>query len=86
VATDLMRERWWWRARWLRPLWRTVFLHPDDAARAVLAAATATSGDAGCCFTLGGRTVAAPPRARDPEQRRRLWDATVRLVGVDFPA
>lgn len=86
VATDLMRERWWWRARWLRPLWRAIFLHPDDAARAVLAAATATTVHPGCCFALGGRSVPAPPQARDSEQRRRLWDATVRLVGVDFPA
>ena len=85
VATDLLRERWWWRAAWLRPLWRRMFLHPDEAAQAVVAAATATP-NAGCCVTLGGRTVPAPRSARDPEQRRRLWDATVRLTGVDFPA
>jgi NAD(P)-dependent dehydrogenase (short-subunit alcohol dehydrogenase family) len=85
VATDLLRERWWWRAAWLRPLWRAVFLHPDAAAQAVVAAATVTPPGADCCITLGGRTVPAPPLARDPEQRRRLWDATVRLAGVDYP-
>jgi NAD(P)-dependent dehydrogenase (short-subunit alcohol dehydrogenase family) len=85
VATDLLRERWWWRAAWLRPLWRAVFLHPDAAAQAVVAAATATPPGADCCITLGGRTVPAPRPARDPEQRRRLWDATVRLAGVDLP-
>src|SRR5689334_18978962 len=39
VLTDLLRERWWWRSRWLRPLWRTLFLSPNDAAAIVLAAA-----------------------------------------------
>ena len=86
VATDLLRERWWWRAAWLRPLWRTLFLHPDEAARAVAAAATTAPPDTGCCFTLGGRTVQAPLAARDPQKRHRLWEATVRLTGVDFPA
>lgn len=86
VTTDLLRERWWWRAAWLRPLWRTLFLKPDDAAQAVVGAATMALPPAGCCVTLGGRTVPAPRLARDPEQRRRLWDATVRLTGVDFPA
>ena len=85
VATDLLRERWWWRAAWLLPLWRRVFLHPDEAARAVVAAATTASPPVGCCVTLGGRTVLAPRDARDPDQRRRLWDATARLAGVDFP-
>src|SRR5206468_8721958 len=39
VATDLLRERWWWRARWLRPLWRSIFLTPNEAGRAVVGAA-----------------------------------------------
>jgi len=85
VATDLLRERWWWRAAWLRPLWRALFLHPNDAAGAVVAAATMPSPNEGCCVTLGGPAVPVPRAARDPEQRRRLWDATVRLTGVDFP-
>lgn len=85
VATDLMRERWWWRAAWLRPLWRTLFLHPDDAAKAVVAAASASpSAGAECCFTLGGRVAAAPRLARDAAARNRLWTETARLVGVDF--
>jgi NAD(P)-dependent dehydrogenase (short-subunit alcohol dehydrogenase family) len=86
VTTDLLRERWWWRAAWLRPLWRAIFLAPDNAAQAVLGAATlpAPANDPPCCFTLGGRLVAAPSRARDGEARRRLWNETVRLVGVDF--
>lgn len=86
VATDLLRERWWWRAAWLRPLWRLAFLHPDDAAQAVVGAATMAAPPDGCCISLGGRAVSVPPVARDPDQRRRLWDASVRLTGVDFPA
>ena len=86
VATDLLRERWWWRAAWLRPLWRALFLDPDDAAQAVVGAATMPLPPTGSCVTLGGRAVPVPRPARDPERRRRLWDATVRLTGVDFPA
>jgi retinol dehydrogenase 12 len=85
VATDLLRERWWWRAPALRSLWRLLFLRPESAARIVLTAATAPlPGDPACCFTLGGRTTAAPRQARDAALRQRLWDETVRLAGVDF--
>jgi retinol dehydrogenase 12 len=83
VVTDLMRERWWWRSRWLRPIWRAVFSTPNDAARTVVAAATRPTTD-GCCFAAGGRVVAAPRSALDPAAQQRLWDETVRLVGVDF--
>jgi NAD(P)-dependent dehydrogenase (short-subunit alcohol dehydrogenase family) len=85
VMTDLMRERWWWRASWLRPLWRTLFLQPDDAANAVVAAADmAKAPTAHCCVTLGGRVVPAPRQARDAAGRQRLWRESARLVGVDF--
>jgi NAD(P)-dependent dehydrogenase (short-subunit alcohol dehydrogenase family) len=86
VATDLLRERWWWRAAWLRPLWRAIFLRPEDAAEAVLHAATAQLPPANppCCFTLGGRRVAAPPPTRNAQTLRRLWNETANLVGVDF--
>jgi len=84
VATDLLRERWWWRARWLRPLWRALFLSPNDAGRAVADTATATLPSEGCCLTLGGRPVRTPRAARDGAARQRLWDASARLVGVDL--
>ena len=86
VATDLMRERWWWRARWLRPLWRAIFLTPNDAATAVVAAATAPAPPVGdsACYTLSGQYEPAPPAARDAAARRRLWEASARLVGVDL--
>ena len=84
VATDLLRERWWWRARWLRPLWRALFLSPNDAGRAVADSATAPLAREGYCLTLGGRPVRTPRAARDGAARQRLWDASARLVGVDL--
>jgi NAD(P)-dependent dehydrogenase (short-subunit alcohol dehydrogenase family) len=84
VVTDLLRERWWWRARWLRPLWRAIFLSPNEAGRVVVAAAEREPPPASCCLTAGGRAVPIPARARDAAARRRLWKATVDLVGIDF--
>jgi NAD(P)-dependent dehydrogenase (short-subunit alcohol dehydrogenase family) len=85
VLTDLLREHWWWRSRWLRPLWRALFLAPNDAAEAVVAAAerdlSASRGD--CCFTIGGRSVPVPRAARDVDARERLWRESARLVGLD---
>lgn len=83
VMTDLMRERWWWQSRWLRPLWRALFSTPNDAARTLVTAASQPA-EKGCCFTAGGRAVAVPQRARDALAQQRLWVETVRLVGVDF--
>lgn len=84
VATDLLQERWWWRARWIRPLWRALFLAPNEAGRLVAGAATAPLPGEGCCLTLGGRSIPMPRAARDAAARRRLWDASARLVGVDL--
>jgi hypothetical protein len=78
-----MRERWWWRSAWLRPFWRALFSTPNDAARTVVAAASRPIAN-GCCFSAGGRAVAAPRRARDAAARQRLWQETVRLVGIDY--
>lgn len=86
VATDLLRERWWWRARWLRPLWRTLFLSPNEAARRVVGSATAALPEPGTlfCFTSGGHPVSVPSLARDADARQRLWKLSAQLVGVDF--
>ena len=84
VVTDLMRERWWWRAGWLRPLWRALFLSPNDAATAVAGAATAAAPAEPACYTLGGRFVPVPQVARDADARRRLWQMSEHLIGVDF--
>jgi retinol dehydrogenase 14 len=77
VATDLLREHWWWRAAWLRPLWRAIFRSPNDAAGALVTAAAAEGGG---CYSVRGRPVAIPRGARDAGVRRRLWDITAELV------
>lgn len=84
VMTDLMRERWWWRSRWLRPLWRAIFLAPDDAAKTVVAATTAPAPGTPSCLTLGGRVVPIPPQAADRAARERLWRESAQLVAVDL--
>jgi NAD(P)-dependent dehydrogenase (short-subunit alcohol dehydrogenase family) len=85
VVTDLMRERWWWSARWLRPLWRALFLSPNEAAASVVAAATTLAANrTPFCFTLSGRPVPVPSQARDANARARLWRRSAELVGVDL--
>ena len=84
VLTDLMRERWWWRAWWLRPLWRALFLSPNDAATVVAGAAEASVPDGPACYTSGGRYVPPPAAARDAAARQRLWTLSEHLIGVDF--
>ena len=87
VATDLLRERWWWRAGWLRPLWRAIFLSPNDAARSLVTAATGEASSTGAaCLSVNGRLVPVPPRARDAEARQRLWDLSTALISASAPA
>ena len=75
AVTDLLRDRWWWRARWLRPLWRRLFLTPDEAAQANVLAATspALAEAGGRWFDRRGREVRLPDRPRDPNVAERLW-------------
>jgi NAD(P)-dependent dehydrogenase (short-subunit alcohol dehydrogenase family) len=75
AATDLLRERWWWRAHLLKPLWRRLFLTPDEAARATVNAATsrAFANAAGRWIDRHGRTVRVHHRWRDPDVIDRLW-------------
>jgi NAD(P)-dependent dehydrogenase (short-subunit alcohol dehydrogenase family) len=81
VATDLLNEHWWWRAPWLRPLWRGIFLSPNDAGQSVArASAIELDSSGGTCFSATGRRVAPPRQARDAAARRRLWDMSVALV------
>ncbi|HKW48189.1 MAG TPA: SDR family NAD(P)-dependent oxidoreductase [Gemmatimonadaceae bacterium] len=86
VVTDLLRERWWWRARWLTLLWRALFLTPNEAAARVLAAVTTPTSATRrpFCFTFGGRSVPAPAAATDAAARERLWKLSAQLVGIDF--
>ena len=82
VATDLLRDRWWWRPRWLAPLWRRLFLSADAAADTVVRAATAAveAGTPEGCFSKGGRSVRTSRRSYDATARARLWEASARLT------
>jgi NAD(P)-dependent dehydrogenase (short-subunit alcohol dehydrogenase family) len=82
AATDLLRERWWWRARWLRPLWRRVFLTPDVAAGAIVLASTSPElADAGGRWIdRYAREVRVTRRWRDPRIAERLWRVCEQLT------
>jgi len=82
VATDLMREHWWFRPSWLRALWSRWLLSPDDAAARVVRVATSETlaGASGKCFAASLRPVSLPRRARDVAGRRALWDLSASLT------
>ena len=85
VATDLMREHWWFQPRWLRSLWSGWLLSPEEAAERVVRVATSQSldGVSGKCFAAALRPVSLPRRARDVAVRRALWDLSVRLTNAE---
>jgi NAD(P)-dependent dehydrogenase (short-subunit alcohol dehydrogenase family) len=82
VATDLMRDRSWWRSRWLRPLWNRLFLSADEAARPIVAVATdeAFATASGACFARGPRRIRGSRGSRDRGARERLWAATLAMI------
>ena len=84
VATDLLRDRAWWSPRWLRPLWRTLFLTPEEGARASVLAASAPELDGltGRCFDRRGRAVRTSRRSYDASARERLWRVSAELTGL----
>ena len=85
VATDLMRDRLWWRPRWLRALWGRLLLSPEQAARASVYAAAAPElrGVTGWCFNRhGARVRPSSRRLRDVATRERLWRVSEELTGA----
>ena len=85
VATDLMREHWWFQPGWLRSLWSRWLLSPDEAAERVVRVATseALGGVSGQCFAATLRPVSLPRRARDAAVRRALWDLSENLTNAE---
>ena len=85
VATDLMREHWWFKPRWLRSIWSTWLLSPEEAAARVVQVATSETldGVTGKCFAATLRPVSFPRRAHDAELRRGLWDLSANLTNVE---
>jgi len=84
VATDLMREHWWFKPSWLRSLWSGWLLSPDEAAERVVRVATseALDGVSGKCFAAALRPVSLPRRAHDGAVRRALWDLSESLTSA----
>ena len=84
VATDLMREHWWFRPGWLRALWSRWLLSPEAAAARVVRVATseALDGVSGQCFAATSRPVSLPRRARDVALRRSLWELSASLTNA----
>ena len=82
VATDLLREHGLFSAPWLRPLWSSVLLTPEQAADRIVRVATSPTlaGVTGQCFAASDRPILTPRRARNADARRRLWTATVDLT------
>jgi NAD(P)-dependent dehydrogenase (short-subunit alcohol dehydrogenase family) len=85
VATDLMREHWWFRPRWLRSLWSRWLLSPEGAAKRVVRVATSKEldGATGKCFAATLRPVFLPRRARDAAVRGALWDLSESLTNAE---
>jgi NAD(P)-dependent dehydrogenase (short-subunit alcohol dehydrogenase family) len=84
VATDLMRDRLWWSPRWLRAIWSTTLLTPEQGALAPLRAAIspALARVSGECIDRQGRIAPTSRRSRDPETMRRLWRISEELTGL----
>ena len=82
VATDLLRDRWWWGPRWLQPVWRRVFRTPERAARGIvwLASSPDVERVSGQCFK-DARPVRTSARSRDRALAERLWEVSARLTG-----
>ena len=85
VATDLMREHWWFEPRWVRWLWSRWLLSPETAAERVVRVATsaALDGVTGQCFATALRPVSLPRRAGDAAVRRALWDLSAGLTNAE---
>ena len=84
VATDLLRDRAWWRPRWIQAVWRNLLRTPERGARAAIYAASAPeiAGVTGRCFGVDGRAKRTSRRSYDVRLRERLWRASEELVGL----
>ena len=84
VATDILRDRFWWRPRWLRTIWGRVLLTAEEGAEASIRAAAAPEleGVTGKCIDRRGRPVRTSRRSYDVAARERLWRVSAELTGL----
>jgi NAD(P)-dependent dehydrogenase (short-subunit alcohol dehydrogenase family) len=83
VVTGLLSSRWWWRADWLRPIWRLLFLSPAEGARpAILVSSRAEPWPRGMCIVKGGRSVKSSRRSYDVQIQERLWSVSASLTAI----
>jgi NAD(P)-dependent dehydrogenase (short-subunit alcohol dehydrogenase family) len=84
AVTDLLRDRLWWRPRWLRPIWRAFLRSAERAARAAIYAASSpdVAGVTGRCFGVSGRPKRTSRRSYDAATRERLWRVSADLTGL----
>ena len=85
VATDLLREHWWFAASWLHPLWAKVLMSTDEAAARVVRIATSDAlvGITGQCFAATLRPISLPFAAKNVSARGALWDLSAKLTSGD---
>ena len=87
VATDLLREHWY-SAPFIRPLWSSFLLTPDQAGRRLVHAATspAIATISGKAFAGTDALARAPMLAHNASVRRVVWNTCLRLTGApDIP-
>ena len=83
VATDLLRDHWWWRARALTPVWRRIFRSPAEGAdTAVWLAGAADAGRiSGRCFKDRG-PVRTSRRSQNVSLRDELWKISEEITAA----
>lgn len=84
AATDLMRDRFWYRASWIRPVWDRLLQTPAAAARAPIRAATDPTLESlsGECIDARGSVVNTSRRSRNRDLARRLWAVSETMTGA----
>lgn len=84
VATDLLRDRFWWSPRRLQPVWQRFLLSPANAAAGLvlIASAPELATVTGRCFDVSGEPKQTSRRSHDRDAQERLWALSERLVGL----
>ncbi|MFN2400138.1 MAG: SDR family oxidoreductase [Gemmatimonadaceae bacterium] len=84
VATDLLRDRFWWSHGLLRKVWNKLLLTPERAAGVLvhLAATPEMSSVTGQCFNSRARPMRTSRISYSVEKREQLWRVSAQLTGA----